>query len=235
MMRSPHNRDLVDRLAAEYVLGTLRGQARRRLERWRLSSTLVDDRCRFWEEQLMSLLINMRTLQPPSDAWERIRARLSLPDAAPQRLARGRSWAVAAAVVLVVGFAALWRWQATTLPRATEVAEVSTAAGKPLWSVELYGKPQRLAAIRVEAGVAARPPDGRDYELWALPKQGAPVSLGVLPYQANTVRHALNEGQRVALAAAQQLAVSVEPVGGSPTGQPTGAVVYVVPLRAVSG
>ena len=235
MMRSPHNRDLVDRLAAEYVLGTLRGQARRRLERWRTSSALVDDRCRFWEEQLMSLLINMRPLQPPSDAWEHIRARLSLPDSSPRRLARARSWAVAAAVVLVVGFASLWHWHATTLERATEVAEVSTSAGKALWSVELYGKPQRLASIRVEAGPSARPPDGRDYELWALPKDGAPVSLGVLPYQANTFHHALSASQRVALAAAVQLAVSVEPVGGSPTGQPTGAVVYVVPLQAVRG
>jgi anti-sigma-K factor RskA len=80
MNQAPLNPDLMDRLAAEYVLGTLRGQARRRLERWRQSSTLIDDRCRFWEEQLMSLLINMRTLQPPSESWERIRLRLGLPD-----------------------------------------------------------------------------------------------------------------------------------------------------------
>jgi anti-sigma-K factor RskA len=234
MNQAPQNRDLVDRLAAEYVLGTLRGQARRRLERWRLSTPLVDERCRFWEEQLMSLLTNLRTLQPPSDAWERIRSRLSLPDSSPQRLTRVRSWAVAAAVVLVAGFAALWHWHSATLERTTEVAAFSTPTGTALWNVEVYGNAQGLASVQVKAGQSARPPDGRDYELWALPKGGAPVSLGVLPYQANAVRRSLSSVQRAALAVAGQLAVSVEPIGGSPTGQPTGAVVYVVPLRAIS-
>ncbi len=235
MNQAPHNRDLVDRLAAEYVLGTMRGQARHRLERWRMSTELVDERCRFWEEQLMSLLTNMRTLQPPSDAWEHIRSRLGLPGASPQKMTRVRSWAVAAAIVLVAGFAALWHWHATTLEHVTGMAAFSTPTGTSLWSVEVYGNTQGLASVWVKAGQSARPPVGRDYELWALPKGGAPVSLGVLPYQANTFRHSLSEGQRAALAAAGQLAVSVEPIGGSPTGQPTGAVVYVVPLREVSG
>lgn len=235
MNQAPHNRDLVDRLAAEYVLGTLRGQARQRLERWRTSSALVDDRCRFWEEQLMPLLINMRTLRPPSDAWDRIRLRLSLPDSSPQRPDRLRPWAVAAAIVLVAGFAAIWHWRTAGYEHATETAAISTPAGTALWSVEFYGEPRNLATVRVKAGQSARPPEGRDYELWALPKGGAPVSLGVLPYQANAVRHTLSAGQRAALASAGQLAVSVEPIGGSATGQPTGAVVYVVPLRGVSG
>jgi anti-sigma-K factor RskA len=233
MNQAPPNRNLVDRLAAEYVLGTLRGQARRRLERWRLSSTLVDDRCRFWEEQLMSLLIEMRTLQPPSDAWERIRLRLGLPDGTAQKTTPVHSWAVAAAIVLVAGFAALWHWRTTTLEHEAEVATISTPAGAALWSVEVYGNAQGLASVSVRAGQSARPPDDRDYELWALPAAGAPVSLGVLPYQANDVHRTLSAGQRAALASAAKLAVSVESVGGSPTGQPTGAVVYVVPLRRV--
>jgi anti-sigma-K factor RskA len=233
MKQAPHDRDLVDRLAAEYVLGTLRGQARRRLETWRASSALVDDRCRFWEEQLMSLLINMRTLQPPSDAWERIRLRLDLPDGSARETTPARSRAVAAAIVLVAGFAALWHWRTTTLERETEVATISTPAGAALWSVEVYGNAQGLASVSVRAGQSARPPDGRDYELWALPKAGAPVSLGVLPYQTNDVHRTLSARQRAAMASAAKLAVSVEPVGGSPTGQPTGAVVYVVSLRRV--
>ena len=199
-----------------------------------MSTPLVDERCRFWEEQLMPLLTNLRTLQPPSEVWERVRSRLGLPDDSPQRMTRVRSWAVAAAVVLVAGFAALWHWHSTTLERTTEVAAFSTPSGTLLWNVVVYRNAQGFASVEVEAGQTTRPPDGRDYELWALPKGAPPVSLGVTPYQANTFHHRLTGDQRTALAAAGQLAVSVEPVGGSPTGQPTGAVVYVVPLRAVS-
>src|ERR1700752_712858 len=47
---NPTDRELIDRLASEYVLGTLRGRARSRFERWRTTSAVVDERCRFWEE-----------------------------------------------------------------------------------------------------------------------------------------------------------------------------------------
>jgi anti-sigma-K factor RskA len=40
--------------------------------------------------------------------------------------------------------------------------------------------------------------------------------------------------QKQALALSSQVAVSIEPLGGSPTGQPTGAVIYVAPLRTPS-
>jgi anti-sigma-K factor RskA len=56
----------------------------------------------------------------------------------------------------------------------------------------------------------------------------------VLPDQQRATHLQLSSPQQQALAAAAQLAVSVEPTGGSPTGQPTGAVVFVVPLRTVS-
>jgi anti-sigma-K factor RskA len=67
---------------------------------------------------------------------------------------------------------------------------------------------------------------GKDMELWALPEGATrPVSLGVLP----------PIGRRVMLADVKmgdmkmqgtQLLVSLEPQGGSPTGQPTGPVLY---------
>jgi anti-sigma-K factor RskA len=74
-------------------------------------------------------------------------------------------------------------------------------------------------------------PAGRDYELWALPKNGNPVSLGVLPTEGTSTR-ALTVIQKAALASSSQLAVSIEPPGGSPTAQPTGDIVFVAPLRA---
>src|ERR1700680_4006477 len=65
----PDNPDLVDRLAAEYVLGTLRGPARRRFERWRANTPHVDQRCRYWEEHLMHVARGLKPVQPPAHVW----------------------------------------------------------------------------------------------------------------------------------------------------------------------
>jgi anti-sigma-K factor RskA len=231
MNTAPANPDLINRLAAEYVLGTLRGGARRRLERWRATSAQVDERCRFWEEGLLPLLLALQPVPPPTHLWPRIRARLHPPAAGQRR--RFGVLALAASVVLVATLATLLYWRTLGPGRALETATISAASGTLLWQVEVYGRPgaERLS---VRAGTLAAPPAGRDYELWALPKTGAPVSLGLLPYRHSLARRALSVAQRQALAHAAQLAVSVEPPGGSPTGQPTGAVVFVVPLRAVS-
>ena len=72
-------------------------------------------------------------------------------------------------------------------------------------------------------------PDARSRELWALPDGAAPVSLGLMP-ASGSARLALDDRQRAALAAATKVAVSDEPAGGSPTGAPTGDVLYVADL-----
>ncbi len=63
------------------------------------------------------------------------------------------------------------------------------------------------------------------FELWLLPAdKSKPISLGLLPQQG--VAKMKIPAQLVPLMAPGSLAVSLEPVGGSPTGQPTGAVLY---------
>jgi anti-sigma-K factor RskA len=61
----------------------------------------------------------------------------------------------------------------------------------------------------------------RSLELWAVPTAGSPRSLGVLPGGSGTV--ALRSK---VLIGADTLAVTLEPLGGSPTGLPTGPIVY---------
>jgi anti-sigma-K factor RskA len=72
----PTDRNLIDRLASEYVLGTLRGRARRRFERWRATVPLVDDRCVFWENRLVHLAKGITPATPPPHVWDGIRKRL---------------------------------------------------------------------------------------------------------------------------------------------------------------
>jgi len=224
----PDNPEVIDRLAAEYVLGTLRGPARRRFESWRASTPAVDQRCRFWEERLMHLAKGLVPLKPPAHVWFAIRRRLSLSTQPPARRWL-RSFALAASVLLVAGLATLWYWRSVPVVRATVVATISAKSGERLWQLEVFGNADRLVTHAVK-GVA---PAGHDYELWALPKGASPVSLGVLPAEGASSRN-LTAIQKKALASSSQVAVSIEPIGGSPTGQPTGEVVFVAPLRAAS-
>jgi anti-sigma-K factor RskA len=225
----PDNHDIVDRLASEYVLGTLRGPARRRFERWRASTPFVDQRCRFWEERLMRLAKDLTPVQPPAHVWPAIQRRLKFRTPRPA-LRRMRSFALAASVVLVMGLAGLLYWRSVQTVRATVVATISAKSGEHVWELEVFGNLDRLVAHAAQ--LPARPA-GRDYELWALPKGGAPVSLGVLPAAGATSR-TLTAIQKQALANSSQVAVSIEPRGGSPTGQPTGDIVFTAPLRAAS-
>jgi anti-sigma-K factor RskA len=141
-----------------------------------------------------------------------------------------RSFALAASVVLVVGVAGLLYWRSLQTDRATVVATISAKSGEHIWQLEVFGNANRLVA---HAAKLPAHPAGSDYELWALPKGRAPVSLGVLPAEGATSR-TLTAIQKEALASSSQVAVSIEPRGGSPTGQPTGDVVFVAPLRTPS-
>jgi hypothetical protein len=110
------------------------------------------------------------------------------------------------------------------------LASISDQSGGEIWRLEVFGNTDRLVA---HSGKLLARPAGHDYELWALPKGAAPVSLGILPGEGASSR-TLNRVQWQALANSSQVAVSIEPRGGSPTGQPTGTIVYVAPLQAAS-
>jgi anti-sigma-K factor RskA len=229
-MRPLEHPETIDLLAAEYVLGTLRGPARRRFESWRASLPLVQERCRFWEENLMPLAKGLRPVQPAPHVWLGIRARLNLARSEePRRRRPARMFAIAASILLVAGLSALLYWRSTQ-PAISELATISGTSGHSLWRIEIYGKRGQMI---VRAGQLPAPPNDRDYELWALPTGGKPVSLGLMPV-AGTTQRTLTPLQQQALANTQQIAVTVEPKGGSPTGQPTTTPIYVVPLKVVS-
>ena len=71
------NRELVDRLAAEYVLGTLRYRARRRFERWLLSPQ-VGALVKAWEDRLAGLEPQLTPVTPPATVWRGIENKLEL-------------------------------------------------------------------------------------------------------------------------------------------------------------
>lgn len=218
------NATLIDRLAAEHVLGTLRGSARRRFERLCETNARVLGAVQRWEDDFGALTKSVAPVQPSPRVWQGITARLFAGSApAVERVRRRRGWefAVAAGLVAVGLLVSVFVRQPTEALQTLAVLGADTA--HPVWRIE-RGKQVSALTIDVVGAVERQP--GKSYELWALPRGGSPVSLGLLP-RDGTLRRTLNEQQRAALLAADKVAVSIEPERGSPTGSPTGPVILV--------
>jgi anti-sigma-K factor RskA len=221
------NPDLLEHLAAGYVVGLIRHRARRRFERLcrdEASARLARQR---WEDRLLPMALALAEVEPGRDRWASIQKRIS-PAVKPAR-PRWLQVAAAAAVVgalLLAGRLTIWappQWQA--------MAVLAPAHAQPLWRLERTADFGQISILTV--GHVALASD-RTYELWILPGGGRnPVSLGVLPRDGQLHRR-LSDTQRYLLAGAAQVAVSIEPQGGSPTGLPTGPVVIVAQLVVAS-
>jgi anti-sigma-K factor RskA len=218
------NRELVDRLAAEYALGTLRGAARRRFERW-LRSPQVGALVMAWEDRLAGLEPQLDPVRPPAAVWRGIENHLEL-----RKLGRAPAmrWLAIAASILFFVMVGVLVTRSPPAPQlaATQQAVIQADPATIYWRVELLGDTQELA---VHAQAVHALGANQALELWVLPAQGNPVSLGLLPLTGDA-RRVLSAAQRAALVGAKQLAVSLEPAGGSPTGLPTGPVLHVADL-----
>ena len=223
------NRELLDRLAAEYVLGTLRYRARRRFERWLLSPQ-VGAIVKAWEDRLAGLEPQLAPVTPPATVWHGIEDKLELRKLRRRPAARWLAIAASLAFFVMAGILLTYR-QPPDVPQLARTQESLLQADPQTiyWRVEVLGNHQEL---RLHAQNVYDLPVGKAHELWALPEGGAPVSLGLLP-KTGEQRRVLTPAQQTALAGAKQIAVSLEPEGGSPTGAPTGPVLLVAPLSRV--
>jgi anti-sigma-K factor RskA len=221
---------MIDALAAEYVLGTLSGRARRRFERWRSQEWHVERRVQAWEERLSGLALRLSPMRPSPHVWSQIEKRIGAntgarPAAAPpQRVSRWQAVAASVALlaVLVGGF---FMYRSMLGPQLQPLATLTAQnATEPAWDLSAD---KDLRHLRARAGAGATAQAGKSYELWALPDNGsAPVSLGVIPALGEIDRE-LTDAQRAALRGSSKVAVSLEPEGGSTTGAPTGPVLFV--------
>ena len=211
--------ELHEPLAAEYVLGTLRGVARRRFARLCAVNAAARARVQRWEDDLCGLSAALPPVQPAPRVWRGLEQRLFAPRAPRRR------WQLALAAGLV-GLALLLGLLVRELPRThlETLAVLGPDATHALWRVE---RPRELTSLTIRTvGRVQLAPD-KAYELWALPRGAAPVSLGLLP-ASGTLERALSGAQSAALLASDKVAVSLEPAGGSPSGAPTGPIVIVV-------
>ncbi|ULQ47910.1 anti-sigma factor [Flagellatimonas centrodinii] len=236
-------------LAGAYVLGTLRGLARRGFSRRMQRDPALAAEVQWWERQFHRLHRGFAEQTPPAHIWPAIARQLvqvvpAAPAAAtadgriapvltarrpgpppPAGVSRGwRVLALAASLVAMVLGGVLVRevQQVPPAPTLTAAAQphyigaLEGDGGRWLVSVPLQGG---LMKVRVEGTPALA--QNQAAELWWIGADGTPRSLGVLPSGGELQRVV----EALPPAPSPVLAVSLEPLGGSPTGQPTGPVV----------
>jgi anti-sigma-K factor RskA len=219
----------LDALAAQYVLGTLPARARTRFARLAQGDPVLSAAIRAWENRLSPLAEGVPPVEPPGSVWTAILGRIDRagPEGAPAgstlwatlSLWRGLAltgFATAIALALVLLSPPLER------PAATLVVVLAGQDAKPALLASA-DRNRRLLTVKAVAPLSAGV--DRSLQLWALPASGNPRSLGLVP-ASGVAQIALPVDAGTALQDIPALAVSLEPRGGSPTGLPTGPVLY---------
>ncbi|MGH8481433.1 MAG: anti-sigma factor [Nevskiaceae bacterium] len=214
-------------LAGEYVLGALDPAARREVEAADDAGLRQD--IRWWEQRLATLALNLKPVTPRPVVWLGMLHMIegtAPPAMRPPRLLQ--TWAaLATAASLVLAFG-LYRelrapppapvMERVEVPAQVYVAQLQVPKSTMTWTVSIAA--DRKLAVRA-AGQAPATAAQRDAELWLITAAG-PVSLGVIP-KSGELRREVVAGLQFASGAT--LAVSLEPLGGSRTGAPTGPVI----------
>lgn len=211
---------LLDELAVDYILGTMRGAARRRFQKLMINRPQIRQTVWRWEQHLNPLAESLPSTAPNPEVWQKIQRRLGwlANEQQPALKQPNRvSWFIAAAASVLLAVVMLRPYMLD--PVSAEVALIQTADAKVWWSI---AKTEQQLTVRATTAVQAD--TDRDYELWMLPANGqAPISLGLLPQNQQRILQIPAAAKDLVIAA---LAVSIEPKGGSPTGAPTGEVLF---------
>lgn len=228
---------LLDRLAAEYVLGTLRGRARRRFEQIQRRLPAARAAVGQWQERLAGLAGSVPPAPAPARIWQAIDARISAPATAsaavPRRGWFGNWWrpalGFALGAVLTVGMVTL---NPTALVSLDDLAQREQALPQSYVGLltDAQNRPTLLVSSTRYGTVVTvkflRPvdvPAGKVLQLWALPAEGQPFPLGAAAPAAppGSTRFTIGSATEQLLAKVPRLAASFEDRPATPGATPS--------------
>lgn len=223
-----------DAMAGEYVLGTLGAAEAREVEQAMETDAALRAAVEAWQARLGPMTALAAPELPPPGLWERIERALeppaeivALPAARPRTPVLWRAWALGASA-MAAGLAAFLVLRPVPAPEPRLMTVLLTQQDQPAWLVEAEGPALRLASLNPQPV-----PDDRVMQLWALPQGAtAPTSLGLIPSGEGriTVTPATIRPEPGML-----IEITLEPPGGSPTGRPTGPILFIGRLAPASG
>lgn len=232
--------ELIDRLAGEYVLGTLRGGARRRFETAMRSDADVERAVLRWQQRLMPLDDKLAPVRGGAALWARIESRAFGAAASRAAEAEARPWwqrlfgaipAGALALGLLLGSVGpvLWRAQ-------TSSGDSDGETQLPQSYIGVLARPDGRQGMLVSSlrrgrtvdlkQLAVQPlPPGRTLFLWAIDAAGRTTAIGAIPNRP-FASITLPQPAEALFSTAVELAVSLEADGAAVLPQPSQPYVY---------
>ena len=226
--------ELCDRLAAEYVLGTLHGRARARMQQLLRDDLLLQARVAFWEHKLMPMAAPLWAAAPSAKVWRAIAARV-----APREMRRPwwARWFDARTLGALSAGLMLGLTLTLMAPALLERDAIDTADSSQLpqsYVGVLATADSRTGVIvsslrhgKVMDVKQVQPvpvPEGHTLYLWALEANGTTRPIGPVP-QGRFVQVPLAQTSEKLFASATELALSIETVTAAPL-LPSGPYVY---------
>jgi anti-sigma-K factor RskA len=229
-MATYNNPQLRDKLAAEYVVGTLRGRARARFQALLRYDPDLRRIVAEWEARLTPLTAAAGEVTPPARVWQAVVKRIAggaRGGGSRAGLAFWRGLAVTSAAFVLI-LATFIGVAPRPEPPMAMVAVMNDEKGQPALVVTWPPmKAMRDPYVRIKV-VQEHPvmAPGTTWEMWMLPGgKDAPVSMGLITTDADQTMK-LRPALAPRMDGAWGVAMSVEPKGGSPTGAPTGPVIF---------
>jgi len=216
-------------IAGEYVLGVLSAEDRRKVEVRLQSDRAFAAMVNRWEENLSAINNELETMSPPPRVFTAVEQRLfdaPLADTSGARRSIWTSvafWRSAALAGFAFSMALLALGPEIFAPpeRPQEMIAELSGSDNPISLMAHYDAARGMLTM---TPAATRQDGGKSLELWLVEDGKTPVSLGVLS-QSGDGTLMVPEAMRPMMNAGAVLAVSVEPLGGSPTGTATGPMV----------
>lgn len=243
--------ELIDRLASEYVLGTLSGRARRRFAAWMVNDAALRRTVGEWESRLTPMAAAIAEARPNPRVWQGVAAAIA-PTIISRPAQRSSFWdnlafwrgfglsasGIAAALMVFIGVRPPEIVEKVQIVERTVEKPVRVSDGANPW------QPSFVATLKDKDGKTMlmiyvgrnsdelwvkyegdNMPKDASLELWGLDDKGQPKSLGLIKESGKNMMKLPDMADK-SVAAFKKLAVSMEPMGGSKVGVPTGPVMY---------
>ena len=215
-----------DVAAAELALGVLDGEERAAALRRLVAEPDFAREVEQWRDHFALLFAGVMEAPAPDGLFKRVERQIGTSGVVGMPAKRPNSmWKPAALAASVAALA-----MTAVAFRPVEAPPVAVAATPMIAAMALADKSGSQPALYdADSGMVKMPgpmpiPDGRSAQLWAIEGDKAPKPLGIFR-QTGPGMYQAEAKMGTAIAAGTTLAISIEPIGGSPTGAPTGPVI----------